>query len=129
MRSRLAQRARASRKVDAAALRAEVLRPEHIEFQYVIESCIPARSVRYIAHGEVLGFAIERETLFEPIERGTMIRTRAYCVGPPGMAINADLKHFTILWYNGLAQHCDLVAINSLQSKSNREGASEQIPD
>jgi hypothetical protein len=113
-------------------LRAEVRKPEPIEFQYTIESCTPGESVRYIAHGEVLGFAIARETVFESIEGGTVIRSRAYCVGSPTKQMKADasvfLKGFTTQWYDSLSRYCDLLAMRSFDSKANLALPDDQSP-
>ncbi len=96
-------------------MRAEIHQPEHITFRYLIESCVPGLVLRYIAHGEVLGFAVQRETIFEEVDNRTVLRTKAYCVGTPVRPLPHGamgfLKDFTVQWYQAIAQYCDQQAL------------------
>ncbi len=98
-------------------LRAQVHEPDPLEFLYIIKSCKPASEVRYIAQGEVLGFALERTTTFEAVANGTRIRTQAFCVGSSVRPLKSGslgfMRDFTTRWYEQLAHYCDLQAVQA----------------
>ena len=85
--------------------------PAAIKFHYVIKSCAPPESVRFIAHGVETGFATERTISFECLDARTRIKVDSYTVGEPTIQLPDGVRGFirdvTVRFWDAFAHFCD----------------------